>query len=216
MKPKIIISLLCCLGWLLSACSPTPSSASATTSPAAQTSSGVLTTSYDNALSVEMQLAYGTVKLEGSANAIDSQSAAQLLPLWKAVRSLSASDAAAAEEIQAVYRQIQESMSAEQLQAIAAMQLTSSDVRQLGGEMGQNMGTRPTPNATLQAAQAGGNALPADFAGGFPGGGDPGGMPPMGQTGGNTSGSAAAGANSAAAANPLLDAVISYLQSKLA
>ncbi len=63
------------------------------------------------------------MKLDGSQNAVDSQTAAQLLPLWKAVRSLSASDGAAAEEIQAVYRQIEESMSAEQIQAIAAMQL---------------------------------------------------------------------------------------------
>ena len=176
---------------------------------ASQTSGGTLSENYDNALPVETQLAFGILNLDGSQNAVTSETAAQLLPLWKAVRSLSASDAAAPEEIQAVYRQIQESMSAEQMQAIAAMKLSASDMGQMAGSMSA------TPNATMQAA----GQLPADFAAGI--GGDPGamagggGIPAPGSGSPSGSSSSTSARSGSASANPIVDAVITYLQGKV-
>lgn len=208
----------------LAACSP---AATASTS-AGQMTSQTLTTGYTNALSVEMQLAYGTLKLKDSANEIDSQTAADLLPLWKAVRSLSASDGTAQAEIQAVYRQIEESMSAAQLQAIADMQLTSADVREIMAQAGPGAGQASGASASSASTSAqaappadmgGGMVIGGDMGGGAPpadmGGGMPGGMP---AASGATSGTntTSSGATSAATANPILDLVIAYLQSKIA
>lgn len=199
----------------LAACSPNANTATS----ANQMTSHTLTTDYTNALSVEMQLAYGTLKLKDSANEIDSQTAADLLPLWKAVRSLSAADGTAQAEIQAVYRQIEESMPAEQLQAIADMQLTSADVRELMAQAGPGAPASSASTSSQAAPPAdmgGGMVIGGDMGGGAPpadmGGGMPGGAP---SASGNTSG-ATTTSSAAATANPILDLVIAYLQSKIA
>ncbi|HMN58826.1 MAG TPA: hypothetical protein PJ988_00595 [Anaerolinea sp.] len=204
----------------LAACSPNANTATS----ANQMTSHTLTTDYTNALSVEMQLAYGTLKLKDSANEIDSQTAADLLPLWKAVRSLSDTDGTAQAEIQAVYRQIEESMPAEQLQAIADMQLTSADVREVMAQAGLGA-DRASASSSTSSAQAAppvdigsGMAIGGDMGGGAPpadmGGGMPGGAP---AASGSTSGTntTSSSATSAAATNPIVDLVIAYLQSKI-
>jgi len=132
--PISIIGLTLGLAVVLSSCS-----GSFTSSNAAQ-AGGLLNADYENALPVELQLAVGILALDGTENAIDAQIAAELLPLWKAIRSLSESDSVAAEEIQAVFKQIQETMTPKQVQAIAAMQLTREDMTQLAEEMGLNFG----------------------------------------------------------------------------
>lgn len=83
---------------------------------------------YENALPVQVQLMLGTLKLENSELAVDAAQAQALIPLWKAVRSLASSDTSAEAEISAVLDQIQAAMEAEQIEAIAAMQLTEDDV----------------------------------------------------------------------------------------
>jgi len=85
---------------------------------------------------LEGKLAVGTLLLEDTDLAIDAGEAAQLLPLWKAVRSLSSSDTAAQEEIQALYDQIQETMTDEQLGAIEAMEITAETMASLREELG--------------------------------------------------------------------------------
>jgi hypothetical protein len=87
-----------------------------------------LSTNYVGALSVENQLVAGSVLLEDTELAIDKDQADSLLPLWQAFRSLSNSDTAAQAEIDALVTQIEEAMSAEQIQAIERMQLTSDDL----------------------------------------------------------------------------------------
>jgi len=144
---------------------------------------GLLNADYENALPVEMQLAFGTLKLDGTENAVNVEAAGELLPLWKAVRSLSESDSAASEEIQALFKQIQETMTPGQVQAIAAMQLTGEDMAQVAVELGLEFlgGGRlgnldPEMQATVQAARESGQ-FPQ--GGDFPGGGFRGGDGPV-------------------------------------
>ena len=99
-------------------------------------SPGVLSDNYDGALPVQAQLIVGTLQLEESEAAVTAEQAAQLIPLWKAVRSLSSSDTAAEAEVAGLLEQIQETMTADQLEAIAAMQLTQEDLSGVMQELG--------------------------------------------------------------------------------
>lgn len=191
---------------------------------ASQTNGSLLSTDYDNALSVPMQLAIGTFKLDSTQNKVDAKMANDLLPLWKAVRSLSSSDTAAPQELSAVFTQIQETMTPEQIAAISAMHLTRADTAQIAQEMGLNLGGggsgnfTPEQRATAQAGRQSGQGFPG---GGFPGGGFPGG----GQGGGFNSqqrqtpiaGQGGQGqSRSTQSVNPLiLDAIIKFLQAKV-
>ncbi|MCJ7660528.1 MAG: hypothetical protein MUO67_15375, partial [Anaerolineales bacterium] len=127
-----------------------------------------LNSDYENALSVPMQLVMGTFMLEDTELTVDSAQAAQLLPLWKAARSLGSSDTAAAEEVGAVYNQIQETMTPEQIAAIAAMQIGREDMFEVVQELGLSFGGgggdfTPEMQATAQAARASGQGFPGGF-----------------------------------------------------
>jgi hypothetical protein len=146
---------------------------------AVSTPSG-LNDTYENALSVQGQLALGTIQLAENDLAVDETQAAVLLPLWQALQSLSASDTTAAVEINAVVNQIQDGMASEQIQAITAMSLTTDDIATLmqdglAGNMGDvSSGQNNDSSSSVMTGPAGGEP-PAggDFAGG-----DPGGTPP--------------------------------------
>jgi hypothetical protein len=137
--------------------------------------SASLDTSYDGALTASSQLVLGTLKLEETANAVTSEQAATLLPLWQALRG----GVTAQAEVDAVLKQIEGTMTQEQLATITAMQLTQEDLRAWMEEQGLRMGggfpgaggdmseeEREAARATRQA-QSGGE--------GMPGGGE---MPP--------------------------------------
>ena len=109
----------------------------------------------------------GTLKLEETDHAVASDQAADLLPLWQVLNSLSSSDTAAQEEINAITEQIQETMTAEQLAAIEAMELTGEDIFATMQELGltYSPGQREgTPRPGFRGGQGPGG-------GGFPGGG---------------------------------------------
>src|SRR3990172_2982293 len=108
------------LSLLLSACVPGSATSAAPTSIAA----AYLTTDYIDAASLRNQLAFGTLKLSDTANAITPEQAKQLLPLWQALLSLTGSDTTAEAELTALQDQVVQTMTSEQLQAIAAMQIT--------------------------------------------------------------------------------------------
>ena len=74
-----------------------------------------------NPLSEQESLIVGSFNLEGTQNAITPEQAQDLLPLWLTMKALSASDTAAVQEIEALVKQIQETMTTEQTQAITAM-----------------------------------------------------------------------------------------------
>jgi hypothetical protein len=170
-KGTIMITGLVLLALALSACS---------TAGAAATSTAVvsgLNANYQNALPVEMQLVLGTLMLKDTDYAIDAKTAEQLIPLWEAVRSLSAKNGSSPQEIQALYKQIGDTMAPAQVQAIADLQLTQQDIPQVAQKLGLdlaagrnfNQGARPTGQAPSTNGQGGRNS--SGGGGGFSGGG---------------------------------------------
>jgi hypothetical protein len=133
---------------------------------------------YNNALSIQGQLAAGTLMLEETDLAIDEALATELLPLWQAMQSLSDSDTTAAAEIVAVLNQIQDTMTMEQVAAIAEMMLTEDSLTTMLEEGVLTIGR----GGFGERSGAGGQgASPGE---GFPGGGFPGGRPGGGPGGG--------------------------------
>lgn len=143
----------------------------------------ILNASYENALPVQTQLLLGTFKLENTGLAVDSELSQQLIPLWRVYNNLSGSDTAAQEEVNALIAQIEETMTTEQVKAIAAMKLTQQDLMSFMQEQGIDMRQRTSSGGNSSSTPS--NGFPGD---GFFGGEPPaGGMPPggSGNGGGN-------------------------------
>jgi hypothetical protein len=155
----------------LAACSGTSDQTASTTS-----TSGANNSQTNISLSQVNMLLVGTLKLEDTDQAVTTDEAAKLLPLWQAYRSLSTSQTAAEAEVIALLNQIQSTMTAEQVQAIKAMNLTNTDMMNLMQTMGAGMGPRGTPNPQSTP----GFDLPSS---GFPSV-----NPPSGSSGDSTSG----------------------------
>jgi len=173
-------------------------------------------------ISQELQLAMGTFILEETDYPIDAEQAAALLPLWKAARSLSQSETAATQEIEAVMRQIEDAMTAEQLDAIQAMGLTFEDMSVLFEELGVETGfagrfrdMTPEMRATMEAS---GEASGGGFGGGggIPGAGGGGGSGELSPEARQTAIAERGGSRGATLGlNPaLLDAIIEFLENK--
>ena len=164
---KKIIFLTLILTLLLTACGGSTETASSTNTD----------TQFDpnsRELQLSTQLAIGTLKLKETDYAVASDQAAELLPLWQVLNSLSTSDSAAPEEVTAITEQIQETMTPEQLQAIEAMELTGEDIFTTMQELGLT-NAQVNAEGTPQAGGFGGRQ--GAGGGGFPGGGPPGGGP---------------------------------------
>jgi hypothetical protein len=146
--------------------------------------STVLDTSYAGALSVSNQLMLGTLMLEETEHAVTPEQAATLLPLWQALQGGGVTIQA---EIDAVLKQIEGTMTQEQLQAIAAMQLTQEDIQAWmekqgmgGGAPGPGAGG-PGPGGDTSDEEREAVRATMEAGGGFPGGppgGSDGEMPP--------------------------------------
>lgn len=206
MKTAMIITILMILALSLAACG-----------------SGSTETTADNTLPMSTQLIVGTFMLEETDLAVDAQLAAELLPLWRVMRSLSASDTAAPEEIEAVVEQIQETMTPEQVQAIEDIQLTRDDMFALMQEQGLTMGGGHSTgggNSSGSTSPSGGMPMPE---GGFNAGG-PGAGGGRGFSGQNLNPEqiataqarrAAGGGNTLRTSLPLIDALIELLEGKV-
>jgi len=184
-----ILLIFTSLGMLLAGCSP--AAASAGTSNDAGTGGG-----NQGSMPLSTRLALGTLQLEKTGPAVTPEQAAELLPLWKAANSLSTADNVTADELNAIFGQIQEAMTAQQMEAIQAMDLSGENManlmQELGIEMPQGPSGTPDPQlrATMEATRASGQR-PEGFTppeGGFAGGpggeggfqGDQGFAPPSG------------------------------------
>jgi hypothetical protein len=145
-----------------------------------QTLSVRLSDDYADALSVQGQLALGTIKLEDTELAVDEALAAELLPLWRAVQSLANSDTAADVEVQAVINQIQDTMAPEQVTAMIAMEMTEGSLATMieNQELAFGFGGRGFSGEGSEDGPGGGG-IGRGFGGG-PGGGGPGGGGPGG------------------------------------
>ena len=147
---------------LLAACSPAAvpaqsttaatatvgTSQSATSTPSAATTE--LNTSYQNAVSIEEQLLLGTLQLAGTDQAVTKEQAALLIPLWTQLQSLSQNTTPGQNnndttnndttQADALVQQIITAMTPAQIQAIAAMQITSDSAMTLMQELGVSRG----------------------------------------------------------------------------
>ena len=170
MKHVILALMALCLLLSLSACG---SKTEVTDTPEGSSSSA-LKQDYENALPSVTQLMVGTFRLEGTDNAVNAEQAKELLPLWKAYRSMSSSDSASAAEIASLQEDIEAAMTTDQIQAIAAMKLSREDMTAVMAEQGIEMPTGQFGDlteeqmASLRAAREAGGG-----GGGFPGGGAP-------------------------------------------
>lgn len=169
------------------------------------------------------ELLVGTFKLEGTAQAVTTDQAAELLPLWQVYQSLSASDSAAQEEKDALVEQIQETMTSDQLHAINAMEISPQDIfavmhdQGIAASRGQSAGIDGQNNSGVVPPEGG----PPD---GFVPGSGPGGGQGQGFGGGqNMSPEQIATAQARRAENggsgfgtpsALVDALIELLESK--
>ena len=168
---KITAILFIAFAMVLSACAPL--GASAAVEPSA--TPGIISTNYAEALPVPSQLAMGIISLKNTPNAVNASEAAALLPLWKGLFALASTANSSTIEINAVISQIQETMTTEQLQAIAAMKLTQADfakVVQTAGIGGTNGETRPGGAAGTQGQGAAAGRTGGNAAGGAAGGAD--------------------------------------------
>lgn len=162
MKKRLIVIFLtlAVLAGILAACSQTSSTASSTS------------------LSEAENLMVGIIKMDGTAQSISSEQANTLLPLWQAYQSLASSSTSSQTEKDALVKQINSTLTSEQLKAINALKLTTSDMQSLFSNSGFNPAyettqTVATPSAALQSAASGSSS------GSVPAGG-PGGAPPSG------------------------------------
>lgn len=189
------------------------------------TSGTTLTSDVETPLA--LKLALGTFKLEDTEYPVDSEQAAELLPLWKALRSMSESETAATAEVDALLNQILDTMTPEQITAINNMGLTGQDMATIFEELGLEIGggagrfgnMTPEQQATMQAARESGQ-LPAGGSGrgsGVPGlkpGGGEGEFDPDARATAIAERGGARGAQ--LGLNPaLLGAVIQFLEGKL-
>ena len=167
-------------------------------------------------LPAQTKLVLGTINLEETDNAVTAEQATELLPMFYVLQDLNESDTAAQEEIDGLVNQIQETLTAEQVQAIDDMSLSMRDVFAL--TQGGSGRSSTTDASSTTGAGGGGMGGPPDMGGGMPGGGGPSGMPGGMTSTGNTSASSdtsARPAMSTSTPSALFDAVIELLQKKI-
>lgn len=140
-KNALLITLVSSISIVLVACSGGSNQSSASTG--ADTSS---VSQGNTDLSEVNKLLVGSLKLQDTDLVITADEATTLLPLWQAYRSLSSSQTAAEAEVEALLKQIQSSMTAEQMQKIEGMNLTTADLMSLMQSMGGGFGPQGTPN----------------------------------------------------------------------
>jgi len=170
-----------------------------------------LSVSYKNALPITTQLIIGIYKLDSTDQAITPEQAADLLPLWQVYQSLSQSDNVAQVEIDALVKQIQETMTSEQIKVIKDMKLTSVEMSAILQEKGIASGTGKgsSSSSTTSSGPSGG---------GPPGGGDPGGQAfgPEQMAPAQASQTPGSGSGSNLVPSSLIDGFVQFLQQKAA
>jgi hypothetical protein len=170
MKPGLRKTAIGILGTLtlaaivLAACGTTATPTAASLAEAYVSTN--LPTTYEGALPAATQLVLGTFLLEGTSNAVTPDQAKTLLPLWQALQNGAVQGTT---EVNAVLGQIERAMTAEQVQAIAALQLTQENMAAWAQERGINLAQGPgMPGGTPGAGRGG---TPGAWPRGTPGAG---------------------------------------------
>jgi len=160
------------------------------------------------------ELALGILNLEGTGQAVDSKSAAQLLPLWQLMDELSVNASASPEEIVAVVGSIKAAMTAEQINTIDKMQLTDLSVVLAAQGRGSTNSTSAisTKSAQTSTGSTGQGTVLTSTLGGPPPGEITGGPGPSGNSQQNTS---TIKSSNGTGTTSLVQQVIQLLQSKI-
>jgi len=200
---RIALTLLMVFAIALTACG-----SSSTGTPANSTTG--------NDLTIESQLAVGTLKLTGTAQDITADQAKELLILWKVYEEVSQSSTAAQEEVDALIDQIQEAMTTDQMQAISDLNLTQQDV--FAAMQSADVNSSTSLSTTTVSAPGGappdGGSTPPD-GGGAPS--DMGGEMPAASTDSAQSAGPTTGlAGTASVPSTLVELVIQSLELKVA
>ena len=158
----------------------------------------------------DTQLAVGTLKLEGTEQDISAEQARELLVLWYVYSDLSQSDIAAQEEVDGLLTQVQENMTAEQIQAITDMEISQQDISSAA------QGSAKTTDSSSNTASADeGEMSPPD--GGMTGGMDmPADMSGTGSTVSASQQAAPSADSSTEVPSAVVDALIEFLEKKIA
>jgi hypothetical protein len=156
-KKTAIISIFLALAVVLSACGSS-TAATSTTSQSQQITPSSLT--------LQNKLGLGILKLEGTSLAVTAGQANTLLPLWKAVKSLSSSNLTSAAEMTALYQQIEDSLTSDQVQSIKKLSLTQSELNNLIQQNTVTSTSSSSSSSSSAQSQDGGPGMD----GGMPGG----------------------------------------------
>ena len=215
---KLTLTLSTILIFILTACGSAASATDSGSLPQTGASTGELP--------LTSQLVLGTLKLDETDQAVTSEQAVELLPLWQTLQVLSESDTAAAQETEALITQIRETMTDAQIQAITDMNLSREDMMTVMQEQGMAPGAGPigaqnnTQNGNSSNNSNGnfgpGAGMPPPDVRGFPAGGT--GFSGQGQNLSPDQIATAQVARQAGGGNlipsPLINAVIEYLKEK--
>lgn len=142
MKTSNLFLVITLFALTLSACAPA--------APAAVPTSAAVSAidiTFADAASLRNQLAYGTIKLKDSSNVITPEQAKTLIPLWQAMVTLSGDTTTATEELTAVQDQITQALTPVQVQTIAQMKITNTELNSFYAEFGIVLPT-PVPGVT--------------------------------------------------------------------
>lgn len=142
-----VLCVVLVLGTLVG-CASRPAAEGVGGDASGSTYAGALDLAYEGALDVQTQLALGTLRLEGTEDAVAQDQAAVLLPLWQA---LAGSALRGEAERLAVLRQIEGSLAEKQVAAIAGMRLTAQDL----GTWAQTQAGNAAPGGQGQAGRQG-------------------------------------------------------------
>lgn len=145
------------------------------------------TPSTSSGLILQDKLGLGIIQLAETDLAITSQQAADLLPLWKAVKTLKTDQTYSQAETLALYQQIEKSLTQEQIQAINDLNWSQAELSALTQKYAatapQNTASQST-STTTGAAE--GQPMDAPMGGGGAPAGDMGGDMPVEMQSGNT------------------------------
>jgi hypothetical protein len=169
-------------------------------------------------LPIAAQLAVGTLNLTGTDQTVTIEQAEDLVVYWETYRQLTQSDTAAQAEFDGLVAQIEETLTADQMQAITDMNITQQDV--LASMQGVTVAASSSGVSTVSTMTDSAGGPPADGGGAPPDGGMPADMSGAApasstdQTQSTQTGSSAAGTTGVPSA--LIEAVIQSLQEIIA
>lgn len=174
MKKASLLTTVFALVFVLTACGSPRASGNGFGS-GGTTGTGFRSNRSNTPLTAESKLALGTMKLEGTRQAVDPAMAAKLIPLWQLMVQLHSSSSSAPQEVAAVEDQIKATMRRDQLSAIDSMTLTQADIfsafQQQSQANGSGGGSDPAGQGFTQGSSRGNRGGGVFVFGGGPGGG---------------------------------------------